>query len=418
MGRFNWLHLTDLHWGLKDQKHLWPEIREKFFEDLGELHANCGPWQAVLFSGDFVQQGKKQEFDQLDQLVLGPLWETLRELGSGDAVLLAVPGNHDLERPNYEKAGKKLKSAVRHLLKPEQFSEVAEEVLEDGDSSPEREVIDKAFANYSAWWKSRMEATRHSIQEGTLPGEFSTTFEVDGGFRVGVVGLNSTFLQLAGGDFVGKLALDLRQFHAACKSDGGPSDGPAWSREHDLCLLMTHQGIDWLNDESRNEVYPAINPSGRFAIHLFGHMHEECTRGETIRGGQMRRYWQCNSLFSREPREDGSQFERRHGYAAGSIEFSKDHAILRHWPRKATDKPHWRFIRDDDGCILEDDGGTKPERLELVERNSTGTKEGLDAFPESLDQTIERVLHSYHRNVQQEWDDRWSEVIGDDTSDD
>src|SRR5262245_41571632 len=103
MSTFNWLHLTDLHWGLNGLNSLWPNVREAFFNDLAKLHNRCGPWQAVFFTGDFVQEGKKEEFEQFDEKVLGPMWGHLQQLGSGDAVLLAVPGNHDLIRP----AGKK-----------------------------------------------------------------------------------------------------------------------------------------------------------------------------------------------------------------------------------------------------------------------------------------------------------------------
>jgi len=414
MSAFNWLHLTDLHWGQTGQKHLWPEIREQCFDDLKTLRDKCGPWQAVLFSGDFVQQGKAEEFEQLEQEVLGPLWETLNHLDSGNAVLLAVPGNHDLRRPELDKAGD-LKSAVRLLLKPEQFAEIADEVFDHSDSH-ERQVIDNAFANFMAWWSGKPHRADHLIQNGGFPGDFSTTFEVDGQFRVGVVGLNSTFLQLAGGDYHGKLALDLRQFHAACKSEGGPQDGPAWAKQHDVCLLMTHQGLDWLDDASRNDVYSQINPAGRFAVHQFGHMHEEIIRGETSRGGPMRRFWQGNSLFSRERYEGQKCDERRHGYAAASLSFHGDHAMLRHWPRKAvTDTANgWRFIPDGEGCILQDDVGTKPERIDLAR----GKADDFPApTPESLEQTTERVLAAYHRTVQQSWDDRWSRVITDDAAD-
>ncbi len=31
---FNWLHLTDLHMGIKDQHTLWPNVEEAFFDDL------------------------------------------------------------------------------------------------------------------------------------------------------------------------------------------------------------------------------------------------------------------------------------------------------------------------------------------------------------------------------------------------
>jgi hypothetical protein len=109
MPSFSWLHLTDLHWGLEGQRPLWSNVREAFFDDLEKLHERSGPWQAVLFTGDFVQQGKKNEFEQLDQRVLNPLRERLQRLGSGDAALLAVPGNHDLIRPDATKASAALK---------------------------------------------------------------------------------------------------------------------------------------------------------------------------------------------------------------------------------------------------------------------------------------------------------------------
>lgn len=52
---FSWLHLTDFHYGLKGQKPLWPNLRQPFLDDLPRLHGHCGPWQAVLFTGDLAQ---------------------------------------------------------------------------------------------------------------------------------------------------------------------------------------------------------------------------------------------------------------------------------------------------------------------------------------------------------------------------
>jgi 3',5'-cyclic AMP phosphodiesterase CpdA len=57
MSTFNWLHLTDLHLGMAGQKHLWPNIRDIFYDDLRKPHKQCGPWDAVLFTGDLVQRG-------------------------------------------------------------------------------------------------------------------------------------------------------------------------------------------------------------------------------------------------------------------------------------------------------------------------------------------------------------------------
>src|SRR4051812_1845924 len=103
MRSFNWLHFTDLHFGVPGQASLWPNVREVFWNDLAVLHEKSGPWDAVLFTGDLVQSGSEAEFRSLEDKVLGPLWDYLGTLGTKDPVLLTVPGNHDLARPALEK---------------------------------------------------------------------------------------------------------------------------------------------------------------------------------------------------------------------------------------------------------------------------------------------------------------------------
>jgi predicted MPP superfamily phosphohydrolase len=191
MKRFDWLHLTDLHFGLSGQPPLWPNIKQAFFEDLARMHDRTGPWQVVLFTGDFVQQGREDEFAKLEERVLAPLWERMKELGS-EPRLLAVPGNHDLQRPD----SKKPSAALRQLLKAGGFHEIAEEFFDDPDGEY-REVIKKAFASYAEWW-GRTPYRHPDVRDGLLPGEFSVTLEIDD-VHVGVIGLNTTFLQLAGG---------------------------------------------------------------------------------------------------------------------------------------------------------------------------------------------------------------------------
>ncbi len=39
----------------------------------------------------------------MQEQVLDPLWQRLEELGAGHAKLIAVPGNHDLVRPDPQK---------------------------------------------------------------------------------------------------------------------------------------------------------------------------------------------------------------------------------------------------------------------------------------------------------------------------
>jgi hypothetical protein len=221
------------------------------------------------------------------------------------------------------------------------------------------------------------------------------------------LGLNTTFLQLAEGDYRERLAWNVCQFNEACDPDG-----VAWSENHDVCLLMTHQPPDWLDNTSREKMYPEINPAGRFVVHLFGHMHKEAIRDESFGGGPRLRKWQAPSLFGLEHYGDQEKQERRHGYCAGSLTFQEDSAVLRHWPREAKfDANGWRFVPDHDKCKLQDDGGTKPERIELQGIGS----EGAAATPsgKSFEQEMSRALERYHCRVQEEWDARWSRVVDD-----
>jgi len=355
---FSWLHLTDFHYGLKGQDCLWPNLREPFLDSLAALHERCGPWDAVLFTGDLVQSGESAQFEKMQAEVLDPLWARLRELGSGNAVLLAVPGNHDLYRPN----PKEDNAAIDVLLEKDGFQRI-EAKFWDQPSGGYRRVINDAFAAYSQWW-DKAPHRPGGVKAGALPGDFSATLQ-HGGRRIGIVGLNTTFLQLAGGDYEGRLVWDARQLHAVC--EGGVD---AWSKQHDVCLLLTHQGPNWLTPEAREQGELEIAPAGRFAAHLFGHQHE--TDISYIRRGGSRdatRPCQACSVFGMDKFGEPPKNQRAHGYTAGRIEFGEKDAHLRLWPRIATNKTRrWRFIPDQEHAELDNDEGTPAEPVAIRSR--------------------------------------------------
>ena len=354
MRSFGWLHFTDLHQGLDAQGWLWPGVREILFADLEKLHERCGPWDLVLFSGDLTQRAAPEEFERLTQ-TLTQLWEHLKALGSTPS-LLAVPGNHDLVRPDPRRP------ETLVLARWPTYPEVQVEFWRD-PTSPYRKVVDQAFANYSDWL-ARQPFCALKLQPGLLPGDFSTVL-TKGGLRLGVIGINSAFLQLTGGSFEGKLAVDVRQLHAAC--DG---DAPAWVKGCDFALLMTHHPPDWLSPEARDHFFGEVIPPGRFAAHMFGHMHEHMATTLSIGGAAPRRQIQGSSLFGLESFGDG-KVDRRHGYAAGRIAVDdRGEASLRLWPRAAKKHAarHWRIVQDLDAFELSDDQGTRPEPLPFTRK--------------------------------------------------
>ncbi len=88
-------------------------------------------------------------------------------------------------------------------------------------------MVREAFAAYTDWWQTTPQRPASKLTDGMLPGDFACTLPC-GEQRIGIIGLNTAFLQLGGGDYQGQLVWDARQLHAVC---GGAVDD--WLREHD-----------------------------------------------------------------------------------------------------------------------------------------------------------------------------------------
>lgn len=317
--KFSWLHLTDLHLGMKDQDWRWPNLRERFFEDIKELYKRCGPWDLVFFTGDITQKGAAEEFNKAD-IILEQIWDQFKNLGFSPQ-LLVIPGNHDLVRPSDD-----LQPAVRLIVKYWNMDSAVRNEFWQNLNSEYRQVISDAFRNYSHWWQKK-QYNDLDINYGILPGDFSATFEKNGR-KIGIIGLNSSFLQLTGEDYEGKLVIHPLQFHAVCSEDG-----PEWAKQHDACILLTHHPPAWLDKESQKHFNSEIIDHGRFAIHLCGHMHETKFQEIAVGGNASNRLMQGRSFFGLE--YYGEKVKRSHGYSVGKIEFSSERGQITIWPREA-----------------------------------------------------------------------------------
>ncbi|GEM_PF-3129414 len=349
---FSWLHFTDLHQGMWSQDWLWPNFREVLFEDLRRLRKVCRPWDLVMFTGDLTQQGSDAEFEQLDGN-LAKLWQVFAELGCNPA-LVAVPGNHDLVRP--DRLGPEHELIKKWGSDPATFSAF----WEQPDSRYET-AIDEMFAPFERWWVKRRGGLPRSwsFRSGRMPGDWSLVIPHHG-HRIGVVGLNSSYVQLDGGDYRGRLHVDVRQFHGACGRDG-----PGWANGQDINFLMTHHGTTWLGEKAANGLSGEINVPGRFLAHLYGHMHESEQTITSEGGAKPRRAWQAASLFGLETFAE--KVSRAHGYVAGEVRFDTTSAHLRHWPRSAKRiQGNTLALGNDRLFQCEMDGGTPVEVVQLM----------------------------------------------------
>jgi 6-phosphofructokinase len=326
------LHLTDLHLKSKAENSAWPSIRDKFFDDLARLHERTGPWDLVLFTGDLVYSGKPEEFVRLGEW-LGQLWNEFGKLGSRPR-LLAIPGNHDLLRPDSKSPEvKALKSwhsdhEIRNLFLAEENHYIA--------------TVKAAFEHFSAWQKCPGVPTLQLV-EGKVPGDFSARLDKDG-VRLGIVGLNSSFLQLSGGDFKGQLELDSRQVDPICDNDIA-----SWAKKNTLSIIMTHHPINWLWEHGQASFLNHIAPAGRFALHLYGHMHEPLSEAKSSGGSPKQISWQGESLFSQEVLSTGER--RRHGYGAWRIDVDGCAGNFKYWPRTAFTAHGGGFNLGADSCF-------------------------------------------------------------------
>jgi predicted MPP superfamily phosphohydrolase len=356
--RLGILHLTDLHVGQSEQADYFPGIKQAFFDDLRQCHKTAGPWDLLVFSGDLAFSGQREQFTELNEF-LKELWHVLVELGS-NPVFLAVPGNHDLSRPADKKDPvvqdfKKLAS-----LSGKAGAKIWDAITKDAKSG-HRKAVDAMFANYTRWWTpwAKLAKERLEFRKGLMPGEFAATL-VKGHCRFAFAGLNASVLQASGGDFQGKLAINVRQFNTLVpKSSKGSKP---WPEDCDAALLITHQPPDWLSADNLQNVFePFIARAGRFALHLCGHMHVAKGKVEAGGGSEARRVALGRSLFAMEP-VDGKNMERLFGYAAYQVHVSKlkKDGFVRAWPRKATKTGGGNWVFDRDVSFdLDQDGATR-----------------------------------------------------------
>ncbi|WP_428968095.1 metallophosphoesterase [Sphingomonas sp. Xoc002] len=315
---FRWLHLSDLHVGMNVQNQLWPRSSTLLLDDLETAYRKTGGFDCIIFSGDLVQKGTKDEFDRFDK-VIDSILNRISEFGPVPP-LITVPGNHDLIRP--DPVNPFAMAFAQYWSNP---------TLQEGMWKTNAGYIDflnNTFKYYLEWQDRAISRGIHiePSSRGILPGDASYIVETCSS-KTGLIALNSTWLQLGGGDYTNQLHVDTRQILAV--TDGSPDD---WARNNDVNLLITHQPASWIRSDKMSGWDNDVNPSGRFDAHLYGHMHKPDMVSISHGGGRARRHVQAASLFGLETYGDG--VERIQGYSSSQISGSGSARTLTSWPRR------------------------------------------------------------------------------------
>jgi len=280
------------------------------------------------------------------------------ELQKSRPPLLAVPGNHDLSWADELNAATLVLTGLGE--KWPQWEPVWKKIIDDATSDYHRLIV-SCFANYSTWWKPWADKIRSSndltLHEGCIPGDFAACL-TKGDARIGIVGLNSSTLQLTRENFEGKLALHPEQFTKAL-----PKGELSWFDANDAALLLTHHPPKWLSSGNKEQFNDSIDFPGRFAVHLCGHLHEPRSETSSLGFAPGRRLVIGPSLFGFERTRNG--FDRVHGYGTIKLEFdlAPGRGTIRYFPRAARRKQagHWGFGRDHEFDLQDVDGGTSAE---------------------------------------------------------
>ena len=341
--RVRLLHLSDFHVGAtEDHGTLWSNMKGEFFEDLDYLFDQQNPCHAILFTGDLVFKGTANNFNKLDS-ELDSLIGHLEARTGVSPFLLAVPGNHDV----LWRTDKKYKNAARDSLEAHAAENLLREFWDNAESQLGH-AVELAFANYRKWWQERGNKPRDCTMDGKLPGEFAATFTA-GDLKIGVVGLNTTTVQIGEGDYEEKLLMHPKQIGALF-----PNGIHKWCADLDISFLMTHHGESWLCNDAKDVFRTEVYPEGRFALHLHGHLHEAHFWGKESGGAPPRRYLQGPSLFGLEKwTASGNQRNRIHGFVAIEIQRLPDGSVcFRLFPRKKHDEFQHVVANLDDFYLL------------------------------------------------------------------
>ncbi len=311
----NILHISDLHRGQERDELVWGEVRGKFHKDVIRHMEDNGAVDIVIFSGDITSRGQKNEFLAV-VTELQRLWSVF-ESRAVRPKLLVVPGNHDLARPPQ---GDPL---VVNALSLRSFPSVRADLF-GRRTNAWKQSVKKAFKNYTNFVRMLQKTGIDLILdvEGKIPGDVSGKFSVNG-LNVGLVGLNSAWTHVIGGNLVNKLDIYPEQLASVVGQDAYD-----WSRDCHIALLITHHPEAWLNDAAKKDFKEIIFSQAVFDAHLFGHMHEPRPMNLQV-GAYTSWSFQAPSLYGLE--KIWGDLQRIHGFSF--FKFRAATKELECWPR-------------------------------------------------------------------------------------
>lgn len=235
-----WLHLSDFHVGKDtyEQARLFSEILEEV--ERWKAEKKFVP-DYVFITGDIANRGLKKEYETFRIKFLGPLQDKF----DANTVVVPIPGNHDIERPNPDGLDRSI------LLKsPSKFFDASKE----GRTS--RDQVLPRFKHY----KKLMAAMGMSPDWLTSNDGAAVHIRTLAGVQVGVVGLNTAWLCKDDSD-KDKLSPGYRIVDAMLKKITACQ----------IKIVLGHHPLSWWDENEERNIRSLF--AEYKVIYLHGHKH-------------------------------------------------------------------------------------------------------------------------------------------------
>jgi predicted phosphodiesterase len=241
-----WWQLSDIHWPAKPSGEHLDFIRHLIDELGGSTLKEHGVPAFVAVTGDIALSGASQEYSSVAESVFDPLKQALAP--HGVVPILAVPGNHDLNRRDADNLAVDKIVSLRSPADVDQFLA----------NKRQAQLYTIPFADYSAFVAANLSP---NISD---PLAWSTRLDI-GSARISVTGLNSAWSSYYWARSASES--DERRLLIGQQQLLSEPDDPA----ADIRILLTHHPLDWLNRETCSRVEQRIRQS--YDVLLFGHVH-------------------------------------------------------------------------------------------------------------------------------------------------
>lgn len=234
--KVTWLHLSDLHFRVTEDKFESELIYDRLLEDLKHIEEHI---DLVFVTGDIAYSGRTEEYERASKFFNN----ILEILNLGREAIFFVPGNHDIQRSNTANYVSKMLDGINS----------EKEVAEILGSKGLREIFLKRLNNYYDFVKNNA----FPIEKSEL--SYTKNICVNG-IEIAVVGLNSAWGSNSNFE-KGNIILGERQVIEAFSKIHNPQ----------VTITLLHHPIYYFRDEDVESVESVINNRSDFVLH--GHIH-------------------------------------------------------------------------------------------------------------------------------------------------